>query len=394
MSLKTLCPIIAVSCTALVLLLPAETEACWLFDSCFHRAPPVCAPACPTPMATQVNYVPQTCYRTVYSPVAVTSYRPVCSTDPCTGCPVTSMAPTTTYVQRPVVVPYTTYRPVVTTVAMPVAPACPCSACGAGVAPATSYYAPATSYYAPAAAAPSCGCGMASAATTGVTSAYYAPATGYYGGAQTSYYASAPATNYGATTTYYPPNYTTTSPNSTATTPTYTTTTPTYSTTSPSTPAGSSVISGSSSVVSGGTTTGGTPNTSYYNGSPSYVTPGPVYPNSTTNAPAGNGPAAAGAVNTGIPMLPLNSNGNAPKAGDGNSPPEGPKQTPIPDSKDPEKSTSSGILKYDPGNRTTSIPTMRPWSYTTVSLPRVSTASIAAKPAETTSDDDGWQPAR
>ncbi|HEV3416063.1 MAG TPA: hypothetical protein VG056_04600, partial [Pirellulales bacterium] len=60
--------ILAATCIALTLALPAETQACWL-TSCF-------APAAPAaPVAQQVNYVPQTSYRTVYSPVAVTSYR-------------------------------------------------------------------------------------------------------------------------------------------------------------------------------------------------------------------------------------------------------------------------------------------------------------------------------
>ncbi len=186
--------IIAVACSGLVLALPAESQACW-FTSCFHPAPA----ACPAPVAPvqQVNYVPQTCYRTVYNPVPVTSYRPITTADPCTGCPVTSLSPVTTYVQRPVVVPYTTYRPVVTTVMMPVAPACPtCSACSACAAPATSYYAPA----AVAAPAPSCGCGapaLTSAAVAPALASTAAPTTSYYGGATTAYY-SAPATGYGS----------------------------------------------------------------------------------------------------------------------------------------------------------------------------------------------------
>src|SRR5258708_2428379 len=196
MSLSKFRPLIAISCSALVLALPAETEACWL-TSCFCHAAPACpAPACPAPVAQQVNYVPQTCYRTVYRPVAVTSYRPITTADPCTGCPVTSLSPVTTYVQRPVVVPYTTYRPVVTTVLLPTAPACPCSPCATGacgVAPAPSYYAPA----AIAAPAPSCGCGASTAVAMGAaTTAYYGPSTMTYSGAATTrYYAPPPATS-------------------------------------------------------------------------------------------------------------------------------------------------------------------------------------------------------
>lgn len=365
MSLKRLRPLIAVTCSALTLALPVQSEACWLFD-CFHRAPACPAPACPTPVATQVNYVPQTCYRTVYSPVAVTSYRPVCTTDPCTGCPVQSMTPVTTYVQRPVVVPYTTYRPVVTTVQMPVVPACStCSACAAPVAPTATYYAPA----AVAAPAPSCGCG----ASTGVaTSAYYAPLASNYGGATTSYYAGTPATGYyGAspatnsspTTTYYPPTY----PQA------------------PSAVGTSTVISGSSNASA--------PITTYYNGAPAGVTPGPVILNSSSPSSGASAPAIP---NTGVPSLPNNGGGTQPqKPGDMNTQPDNNKQTPIPDMKDPAKSGSTGILKYEPSGRTTAMPTMRPWSYTTVSQLRVATVSTTdSKPIAEETDADGWHAAR
>ncbi len=40
---------------------------------------------------------PQTYYRTSWKKIPVTSYRPVMSTDPVTGCPVTVMKPCTTY---------------------------------------------------------------------------------------------------------------------------------------------------------------------------------------------------------------------------------------------------------------------------------------------------------
>ena len=139
---------------------PAQTQACWLFDcfghhsrTTFYAPAAVAAPAC-APCAQQtVRYVPQTAYRPLVTTTPVTAMRPVVATDPCTGCPTTVMHPTTTYVQRTVLMPYTTYRPVVQTsmfvpaVAAPVitAPACPTGAC----APAAS-----TTYYQPAAVAP------------------------------------------------------------------------------------------------------------------------------------------------------------------------------------------------------------------------------------------------
>lgn len=59
-----------------------------------------------------VNYVPYTAYRTCYKRVPVTTYRPVTTSDPCTGCTVTCMKPCTTYTYQQQRVPYTTYRPV------------------------------------------------------------------------------------------------------------------------------------------------------------------------------------------------------------------------------------------------------------------------------------------
>ena len=61
---------------------------------------------------TVVNYVPYTAYRTNWNKVPVTKYRPVTSSDPCTGCTMTCMKPCTTYTYQMQRVPYTTYRPV------------------------------------------------------------------------------------------------------------------------------------------------------------------------------------------------------------------------------------------------------------------------------------------
>ncbi len=87
----------------------------------------------------QTSYVPETTYRTEYKCVPVTSYKPSCEIDPCTGCPVECMQPVTQYVQQAVNVPVTQYRAVTTTryvqmqpgyaapaaAAVPVAPAGP-----------------------------------------------------------------------------------------------------------------------------------------------------------------------------------------------------------------------------------------------------------------------------
>ncbi|HVA46380.1 MAG TPA: hypothetical protein VNH11_08405 [Pirellulales bacterium] len=171
---------------AALLAVPAESHAIfeWLTGCCggkktpTYGAAPVYAaaapadPCCAPPQVQTVNYVPQTCYRTQYVSVPVTTYRPATGRDPCTGCPVTCMRPMTTIVQQARLVPYTTYRMVLS------------SPCGGATAPATAAsYAPAYnvgSGYAPPAAA--C-CGGSSAAPM-----TYAPAAAspYYGSASPS----------------------------------------------------------------------------------------------------------------------------------------------------------------------------------------------------------------
>ena len=72
---------------------------------------------CTVPCQRQVgNYVRQTSYRTNWVQVPVTSYRPVATTDPVSGCTVTCMRPCTTYRWQAQRVPFTSYRPVVSTV--------------------------------------------------------------------------------------------------------------------------------------------------------------------------------------------------------------------------------------------------------------------------------------
>ena len=99
--------------------------------SCFRKAPPYAVAPVPVmaPMAAPIvappppvmvpvqktSYVPETTYRTQYQCVPVTSYKPSCEIDPCTGCPTECMQPVTQYVQQAVNVPVTQYRAVTTT---------------------------------------------------------------------------------------------------------------------------------------------------------------------------------------------------------------------------------------------------------------------------------------
>jgi hypothetical protein len=169
--------------------LPAQSQACWLFDCFGHHnrttfyAPAVAAPACNTCVPQTVSYVPQTAYRPLVTTTPVTALRPVTATDPCTGCATTVMHPTTSYMQRTVMMPYTTYRPVTRTslfapaVAAPViaAPACPTGACAPAAS--TTYYQPAVS--APVIAQPGyCAANATQATVAPMASAVTAPALG------------------------------------------------------------------------------------------------------------------------------------------------------------------------------------------------------------------------
>ena len=73
-------------------------------------------PCAPQVQPVTVQYVPQTAYRTSWNKVPVTAYRPVTTTDPCTGCSVVTMSPCATYSWQAQRVPYTTYRPLLSAV--------------------------------------------------------------------------------------------------------------------------------------------------------------------------------------------------------------------------------------------------------------------------------------
>jgi hypothetical protein len=144
-----------------------SARACHFFDHCCGRgttayyAPVAAAPAC-CPQPQVVNYMPQTCYRTVYVNQPVVSYCPTTACDAC-GRATTVMRPVTTYVRAARLVPYTTYRPVATTVARPCC----------GQAPMTTYYAPPVQV---APAAPCCTSVSARSYTPLPAAATYSPA--------------------------------------------------------------------------------------------------------------------------------------------------------------------------------------------------------------------------
>jgi hypothetical protein len=104
-------------------------------------APPVVVgvPAVGAAMPTTCSYVPQTCYRTVYRPMPVTSCTPVTCYDPCTGCPRVSYRPVRTYAYRAMMVPYTTYRVVYSN------PCCPTTTWAGGYGVSGAVAAPACS---------------------------------------------------------------------------------------------------------------------------------------------------------------------------------------------------------------------------------------------------------
>ncbi len=141
---------------------PAVSRACCLFGP--KATTTYYAPACAAPACNTCNYAPQVSYRSVFTSVPVTTYRPITTINPCTGCPTTVVQPVTTYRMQPSLVPVTTYRPVSPCC---YAPSCPTGACGAAAPIASTYYAPS---YPAVQASPGC-----SSCTSGAT---YAPSAG------------------------------------------------------------------------------------------------------------------------------------------------------------------------------------------------------------------------
>ena len=91
-------------------------------DNCFV-AGATCQPATPAVMqSVVVGYSRQTAFRTRWTQVPLTAYRPITTTDPVTGCTVTCMRPCSTFQWQARRVAYRTCRPVVSTIAVNTAP--------------------------------------------------------------------------------------------------------------------------------------------------------------------------------------------------------------------------------------------------------------------------------
>jgi len=130
------------SVATVLLAVPAQSSACAFLDCLFGgRAQttyrpayafyaPASSSACAPCGVQTCRYVPQTCYRTVYQGVPVTTYRAVAGCDPCTGCPVTAYRPVTSWTYRARLIPYTTYRAVYSDPCNPCASYESCSPCG------------------------------------------------------------------------------------------------------------------------------------------------------------------------------------------------------------------------------------------------------------------------
>lgn len=300
-------------------------------------AAPAAVDPCAPPQVTQtVNYVPQTCYRTQYVNVPVTTYRPVASRDPCTGCPVTTLRPSTTVVRQAQLVPYTTYRRVLT------------NTCGAPAATAsyTSMFRGIASYPA------TRGC-----SSCGASSLTYAPATAAptYSGATPTYAPAAATPTYnGATPTYAPA----------AATPTYNggATGSSSSGYSPSSSYGASSGYGESSNQTG------TP-TLAPSGTPTYQQQKPI-PDTQADRPENRAPEKESGPN-------LNGSGSN-------------------DAGSNDSGTTSGtgaILSprlFQPNDRTTQYPILRARLHRPVSYHEPLTEPAA--PAAPAADDDGWRP--
>ena len=104
----------------------SPTVACYPAAGCN-----TCATACAPCQQYTVSYQPQTCYRTVWAQVPVTTYRAALATDPCTGCRVTVMRPCTTYAWQAQRVAHTTYRP---NYCLSPVTCNPCTTCGTATA--------------------------------------------------------------------------------------------------------------------------------------------------------------------------------------------------------------------------------------------------------------------
>ncbi len=339
--------IVAVGLTSTGVLLGSSVPSLGFFG--WWKRQQACSPAyvAPTVSAPVVaNYVPQTCYRTQYVQVPVVSYYQAPTIDPSTGCPVTCMRPTTTYVTQARLVPYTTYRVVYS------------NPCSTAVAPPAT-----TAYYAPTAVSRVGGC-----SSCGVAPMYSTP-------------------NYGAPTTvpsYAPPA---------ATPPGYTvptTPSPTFDPTPQPTVSASPIYTPPSYAAPGNTTS---------------AYPSTVSPSIPSIGPATSTPSLPDTNSNTTPTPPASS-GPAKTFENGSG---SPRPTPIQDPEAGSTKTMSLPRVIDPNAQTTSMPVYRPWAYSTVSWPETastvqpsrSTRALSAPstvaptvPAPSKDELNGWRATR
>lgn len=349
----------------------------------------VAQPACAQQV---VNYVPQTCYRTQYCSVPVTTYRPVAGYDPNTNCPVTCMRPVTTYVTQSRMVAYQTYRLQYS------------NPCATTAAPVTqTYYPPATTMAPTTYAAPQ--------VSYQPTATYAQPAVG---GCSSCAAGGSP---YGATQSYMPvtPSYSSTYPTTSAPA----TSLPQTSTPALTAPSYTQNYTPSSVAPANNYTPSYTPSTGAVPAAP-YVGPTTPQP-SLSPAPAATGASPAPATtptpgpiqSTGPQRTFENGNGQTPAVP--NTPAAAAPSTPMPPIVDPLRTPAapmSGPGLLDPRARTTSMPVYRPGSYSEVNWPNLPASSgpqaslvpvtlpvetqtyiPAAAPAQPASTD-GWRPSR
>jgi hypothetical protein len=360
-------------------------------------------------------YAPATAYRTLYSPVAVTSYRPVTACSACGGAAVTSYMPVTTYVQRPVLQAYTAYQPVYgaapapacaacATAHYPAAPACGCSSCGCSSCgcsscgcsrPACSSCGGCASGACGAAVAPAAG-PVYSAATNGaptlsymapVSSTPYAPAQVYAGASPTYPVAASYATPaYGAPTTvtypaqsYGTPTYVVpAAPTSGALSQTYTM------------PLSSGNAPISNSVVRPSTPTLAPPAPAASSADVAPALPGPV-------APTPQPPASSNQMPPDFASPQGRQSETLKTFGEPTVPTPVPSK-PIPDNRNPTPPGTSGSHPpIDPNSRTaSSMPMLRPGSHSTAPLstpwPIAKTTAVLMPVAP--DDADGWHAVR
>lgn len=336
------------------------------FCSWFHKKTPAPAVAACNPCGVQqtVSYVPQTCYRTQFVTVPVTTYRPATTVDPCTGCRTSVMRPVIAYVQQKQIVPYTTYRPMVSNACFSCAPA------------ATTTYAPVIPAAAPMvpAAAPCATCGVGAAAVA--PPAGYAVAPAVTAPAMSAPMMSAPAGTAPAVPGYAAPQI-----------PSYT--------------------------APGGTSYAAPAIPTYTNPSPSPYTAIPTAPLYAT-PPSGVPASAAPSIGppTGAPSLSPTPGAPAAPSTQQNLKPDAPKPVPDPNVINqpaaPRATPSSIPRLIDPDTRTTARPIYEPWASSPVNWPeqtpvrtvsatvetRAASADIAPIAPLAPVDTDGWRPSQ